>query len=391
MPAPNGVASIGEDALDIIWTAYAGTDKEPMDLPTMQDSLEELTVKLRLFVEVIKSHHSLAFSTAFVATQYPTSDPVKLATSRMTPTELREYQAWMRDPVFPNWNKETCKSNCENWELGGKGKLEGWTDAVRLMFSDATLQKEHTIYLYKEAKALLPIIMAHTKLVTAMRQLTVTGADLTANELAEYKTAKKIRAIAAANVQKSHVRNRALTRDIADANEFIRQRLVIPYQLRLRSVTEKVAKKSSPTSAITTTMSIDDKSQHQKQKLQLQLQDRESPTERLSLSRKVVENSGSRAQGLLDRLDDYLRTSANPSIAPEGHDAPNSEGDESNRHRRERARGADSYWVHAKRSYPCAEQSYDNSASRRRRLTGKDDGERDYDRPLSSSSLRDGP
>ncbi|KZZ98122.1 hypothetical protein AAP_00383 [Ascosphaera apis ARSEF 7405] len=185
MSALNSTSHSPGAAPDITWAPFPGCEEKAIELPTMEDSLQDLAVKMRRLSEVVINNYSLAFSTAFKATQYSTSDPVKLAIPRMNPLELREYQAWTKEPTFPGWNKDTCKLDRANWDLSGEAKLQEWTEAVRLMFNDPTLEREHTVYLYTEVKVLVPIITAHIKLNTAIRQLTVKDADLTANEFAD--------------------------------------------------------------------------------------------------------------------------------------------------------------------------------------------------------------
>lgn len=354
MSALNSTSHSPGAAPDITWAPFPGCEEKAIELPTMEDSLQDLAVKMRRLSEVVINNYSLAFSTAFKATQYSTSDPVKLAIPRMNPLELREYQAWTKEPTFPGWNKDTCKLDRANWDLSGEAKLQEWTEAVRLMFNDPTLEREHTVYLYTEVKVLVPIITAHIKLNTAIRQLTVKDADLTANEFAEYKTAKKITSVAAANVQTSNVRARALTRDIAAANAVIRGRLGL-YKGRLAAVTMKSAKNTPPTV---------------KPEAQAQQLTRARLENRLPLSCDM-DDAETHAQGFLDRLDEYLRTSANPSfIPPDDSSAPNTEDDEL-APLRQRARSADAYRITAKRPFPGTEPLYDSSTGRKR-LTSED-------------------
>ncbi|KAI5309035.1 hypothetical protein KEM55_004238 [Ascosphaera atra] len=302
-----------------VWEPSPDTAEKPLELPVNYDSLESLASKMTPLAEVVLSGYSLALSTGLKATQYRTTDPAQLAMPRMTPIELREYQAWVKDPSLPEWNKETCKLNRENWQLGGDAKLEEWTDAVRLMFNDPSIQRESTIYLYTEMKFLIPIITAHIKVRTAIRQLTVNGADLTPNQFAEYITAKKISSVAATVVQKS-AKARALTRYIAAANEVIRKRLNL-YKEKLQP--PAAAAKSST------------KANNQK-KIENTTPSVPSPEGGLPLTTGETDSNDC-ARQFLDKLEDFLKHSASPYIAPSHANRPLTSPDDINALRKELA------------------------------------------------------
>jgi hypothetical protein len=168
--------------------------------------------------KIVEGGHSLAVATGLKATSHGTTNPEEFAMGEMSITERAQYDAWRNGVRLREFAKETSKAERKVFK-GGDKSLDQWVQGLRLMYGDDTLTREHACWYAKNADFMAPTIMAHIKVVNAQRGLTVSDSDLTANELAEYQTARKIMAESSFAVQAKMKEIHALTSQVDAANQ----------------------------------------------------------------------------------------------------------------------------------------------------------------------------
>lgn len=210
-----------------------GVARGSLPLPAKSDTLEGLARKMDSLREIVEGGHSLAVATGLQATAHGTTDPVEFAKGEMSSTELRQYQQWESGARLKAFDPETCKEPVTKWKGSEKSLLE-WLAGLQRMYSDPTLVKENVVWWAVRADYLVPAIMAYRKLLGAERGLTNGGGDLTANELAEYQTARKIQSEATFRTQTIMKQIHDINRRIDDGVKAVQTRVRF-YEPRIKT------------------------------------------------------------------------------------------------------------------------------------------------------------
>ncbi|BCD56398.1 hypothetical protein [Lichen RNA virus 1] len=170
-----------------------------LEMPTRDDSLSTLSQKMTALEAVVKRHRSLAVATGLMGTAKQTTDPVEAAKGVMSVVELEMYEDWQAGTRLEGWSKSKCVK--DKSKFGGNEKsMAKWLVGLQAMYKDPSLTAEHVSWIATERAFLAPCLLAHATVEGMKKGMLVMGKDLTAEELAEYQTCKRIIATAAFRV-----------------------------------------------------------------------------------------------------------------------------------------------------------------------------------------------
>lgn len=170
-----------------------------LPMPTKDDSLPLLARKMEDLEAVVKRHRSLAVATGLMGTAHHTTDPIAAAKQVMSAIELDMYNDWEAGTRLEGWNKETCRVSRDKFK-GNEKSLAKWTIGLQSMYEDRDLGPEHVAWIATQRAFLAPCVLAHATVEGLKKGILVPGKELSAEELAEYQTCRKIIAAASYRV-----------------------------------------------------------------------------------------------------------------------------------------------------------------------------------------------
>lgn len=193
-------------------------------LPHKDDSLQTIATKMVRIGEIVEKGLSLSKATGNQATPAKTSDPVELAKREMSPSELRMYEAWMGGMRLAEFDPKESRLPRDKF-TGKGGSMERWLVGLREMYQTDAIIPENVAWFAVKASFAVPLITAFTKVVSARRSMTVDSSTLSAAELAEYQTARRITAEASFAVQMIMEDINKWNAQIGEANRLIQTRI----------------------------------------------------------------------------------------------------------------------------------------------------------------------
>lgn len=169
--------------------------------PEPTDDLETTTKKVCALASIIKQGKSLAIHTGYKAAVHEIQDPQKLAEQRMTPTELRQFTAWKQGATIPSIDWDTKTKTILGGPLSQK-RFSKRALAMREIYNEPTLTAEHASWFTHNMVYALPLVNAVVKVHGAARDLVGNQEELTAVELAEMQTVRRVVAVARGNLER---------------------------------------------------------------------------------------------------------------------------------------------------------------------------------------------
>ncbi|CAH0019231.1 unnamed protein product [Clonostachys rhizophaga] len=190
-------------------------------LPTPEptDDPQTTALKLRALAKAVEEGASLAVRTGYKRAVHTDRDAVMIAKQRMTPAEAAQYDIWASGVVMPaiDW-KVSVK------DVGGAAGFLYHAQAMRAIWKDNSITPGNAAWLHSELRAALPLVTAMAKVFAARRELTGGQEALSAMEVAELQTARKVVAIAVGNLNQASAHLGAISRDINHSRQIIQAR-----------------------------------------------------------------------------------------------------------------------------------------------------------------------
>lgn len=197
-------------------------------VPNASDDLESTAKKLRSLADVVTSGNSLALKTELEATPRK-HDAESFAKERMSAVELGLYEEWQNNslqlPEF-NWAQNVIPVPPDAHAL--KTFLQR-AAAMDIIWDYQGASAENAAWLASHMAALLPLVKAVTKVLSAQKHLEIHDplAGLSHGEIAEVQTLQLIMAGTEENVARERERIRELTESINVSQGVLRERLKI--------------------------------------------------------------------------------------------------------------------------------------------------------------------
>lgn len=195
-----------------------------LQLPKEGDDLETTARKLRSLADVVGSGRSLVL-TADVASNIHERKVETFAKERMLPNELAQYEEWKQETFdLPeiNWVANVAPVNADSRKTYTQRAA-----AIDLIWRQRGTTPENAAWLTNSIPAMLPLVKAVTKLLSAQTHLQKNDplAGLSETEVIEVQTLQTIRAIADENLARERERVRRLANSIHQSEAIIQGRL----------------------------------------------------------------------------------------------------------------------------------------------------------------------
>jgi hypothetical protein len=142
-----------------------------------------------------------------------------IAKQRMTPSEAAQYDIWASGVVMPAINWQVSVK-----DAGGAGGFPYHTEAMRAIWKDNSITPENAAWLHSEFRTALPLVIAVVKVFAARRDLIGGQEALSAMDMAELQTARKVVATALGNLQQTYARLGAISRSVHHSRQIIQAR-----------------------------------------------------------------------------------------------------------------------------------------------------------------------
>lgn len=224
---------------DTNFQAIPGAEGRSLAMPGKGVSLKVLADQMDALRQVVEEGYSLAVATGLAGTAHGTAVPEEKAIQEMGVSEKEQYLAWKGGARLKDFLGLDSKASLEKWK-GNPETLDKWVVGLRLMYNKPELVRENAVWWAVNASFLVPTITAHVKVAMAGKSMTDQFSALSAEEMAEYQTAKKILAEAAFRVQTIKKELNTLTQRIGRAEDVIITR-VRHYQKRVSTKERKEA------------------------------------------------------------------------------------------------------------------------------------------------------
>ncbi|KAJ5108457.1 hypothetical protein N7456_005132 [Penicillium angulare] len=213
----------GEAAQDVDFSVGADGTLAILPLPEPTDSLRQTLIKVQDLAQVVADAHSLAVRTGYRGAAHTDRDPVSLAMKNMTEMEKEQYNAWISGATMPqiDWFKSTKPLPGGARSLG---RFKKRACAMQQIWKNSDITTENASWLTTEMVPLLPLVKAVARIQAAERELKGGQSELTAMEIAEIQTTRRIIATSGDNVNRILRQANMLMRSIHTSIQVIRTR-----------------------------------------------------------------------------------------------------------------------------------------------------------------------